>query len=400
MTSLPTHGTSYNRGPDFVHQAMRTRVIARPGAVSELGHELARLGCKRPLLLSGVRTAEGPVWTQVKAALSGLSSVSVQDIPAHSSVATVERVARLAQAQGVDALVAVGGGSVSDTAKATALLLAEGSPLAQHASRFVPPTTVITPDLFKPKLPILSVAMTASGAEVTPSFGIRTDDGSKLLFWDAQLASRVIFLDPDANLSTPASIMLSTGMNGLAHCIEGLYSKAASPITSILAIDGLLQFDRALRAVAAAPQDVDARAALLLAAHISGMVLASARSCLHHALCHVLGATTGATHGELNSVMLPHALRFNVPFAGPELAVATSRLGLVGSAQQPGDQLLGWLVGLQASLGVPTRLRELGIERDALAGVAQKTLHERGLAYNPAPVSHVDELESILLAAW
>jgi alcohol dehydrogenase len=259
------------------------------------------------------------------------------------------------------------------------------------------------PDLVKPKLPILSIAMTASGAEATPSLGIRTPEGIKLLFWDAQLASRVIFLDPVANLATPASVMLSTGMNGLAHCIEGLYSKAGSPITSILALDGIVKFDQALRQVAAMPQDVNARANLLLAAHISGMVLASARSCLHHALCHVMGATLGVAHGDVNSVVLPHALRFNAAAAARELAPAAARLGLPGSAAEAGEaaeQLANWLHELQQTIGVPSRLRDLGVPREQLAGVAEKTLHERGLAYNPRSVNNAGELEAILLAAW
>ena len=384
----------------FIHQALRTRVIAKPGAVAELGRELARLGCKRPLLLSGQRTAAGPVWAEVRSALGDLPFLAVQDIEAHSSLTTVERVAQLAREKGTDALVAVGGGSVSDTAKAVALVLAEGAPLAQHASRFIPPSTVLTPDLVQPKLPILSVAMTASGAEATPSMGIRTPEGTKLLFWDAQLASRVIFLDPVANLATPASVMLSTGMNGLAHCIEGLYSKAGSPITSILALDGLVKFNHALRQVAAMPQDVNARANLLLAAHISGMVLASARSCVHHALCHVMGATFGVAHGDVNSVVLPHALRFNAAAAGRELAPAAARLGLPGQPAEAANQLVDWLHELQHAIGVPSRLRDLGIARDQLADIAQKTMHERGLAYNPRNVSNAGELEALLLAAW
>ena len=388
----------------FMHQALRTRVIAKPGAVGELGIELARLGCERPLLLSGQRTADGPVWVDVKRALGSMPYWSVQDIEAHSSLQTVDRVATLARAQRVDALVVVGGGSVSDTAKAVALVLAEGTPLARHASRFVPPTTVLTPDLFKPKLPILSIAMTASGAEATPSLGIRTPEGTKLLFWDAQLASRVIFLDPLANLATPASVMLSTGMNGLAHCLEGLYSKAKSPITSILALDGLVRFDQALRQVANAPTDVQARANLLLAAHISGMVLASARSCLHHALCHVIGATFGVAHGDVNSAVLPHALRFNAPAAVDELGAAARHLGLPAppgnDAGQAGEPLVHWLEELQQAIGVPRHLRYLGIARDQLADVARKTLHERGLAYNPRQVNSPSELEALLLAAW
>jgi len=385
----------------FLHQSLRTRVVARPGAVLELGTELARLGCKRPLLLSSNRMAASLLYAGIRESLSEFECFEAGDIPPHSSVLTVSRIARMAQEHHIDALVAIGGGSVSDTAKAVALVMAEGEPLAQHASRFLPPDTVVTPDLVRLKAPIVSIPMTASGAEATPSFGIRTTQGTKLLFWDAQLASRVVLLDPLANLATPALVMLSTGMNGLAHCIEGLYSKNRSPVTSILALDGIAQFDQALRHVARAPDQVDARAELLLAAHISGMVLASARSCLHHAICHVLGATFGVAHGAVNSVILPHAVQFNAPFAARELAAAARRLGMAGGSDDEGAAaFIHWIRDVQQSTGVPSRLRDLGIARDGLKAAAEKTMHERGLAYNPRPVSESAEIESILMAAW
>lgn len=397
--TAPTVSTKANQTL-FMHQSLRSRVIARPDAICELGRELSKLGCKRPLLLSGSRTASSTLYANARNTLSDFEFFEASDIEPHSSVATVLRVAQIARDHAVDALIAVGGGSVSDTAKAVALVLAEGEPLEQHASRFLPPDTVLTPDLVQPKLPIITIPMTASGAEVTPSFGIRTPQGTKLLFWDVQLASRVILLDPLANLCTPAEVMLSTGMNGLAHCIEGLYSKNRSPITTILALDGLGQFDRAMRLVARAPNELQARAELLLAAHISGMVLASARSCLHHAICHVLGATFGVAHGAVNSVILPHAVLFNASFAASELTAAAHRLGLAEASEDGPTAIVHWIRDLQKSTGVPTRLRDLGLDPDGLKAAAQKTMHERGLAFNPRPVSDPAEIEAILMAAW
>ncbi|HYG46165.1 MAG TPA: iron-containing alcohol dehydrogenase, partial [Bordetella sp.] len=295
-----------------------------------------------------------------------------------------------------DCLVAFGGGSVADTAKAAALLAAEGGELASHATRFTPPATVYMPPLLRAKLPIVAVPLTASGAEVTPSFGIRTEAGEKLMFWDAQLASRVVLLDPQLNAAMPAPVMLETGMNALAHCIEGLYSTHGSPIASALALDGAQRLRAALRRVAADAADVDARGELLLAAHMAGMVLASARSCLHHALCHVLGATTAAAHGALNAVILPHALRYNLP-------AAREPLGALAAAWSAGTQpeaAIEQVAALQAGLGVPQRLRDLGIARELLPQVARRTLHERGLACNPRRVGGAAELQALLDAAW
>lgn len=384
----------------FQHQSLRTRVICKPDAVLELPEELRKLQARRPMLLCSPRMARSALFAQVQSLLAPWPVTEVSDIPAHSSVATVQRMVALAKTNQVDALVCLGGGSVCDSAKATALVLAEGEPLAQHASQFTPPSTVVTPNFVREKLPILSIPMTASGAEVTPSLGIRTEQGTKLLFWDAALASRVILMDPHANLHMPASLMLATAMNGLAHCMEGLYSKNRSPITDALALEGLRGFDRSMRAVAQHPHDSNARAELLVAAHLSGMVLASARSCLHHAVCHVLGATFGVGHGDANAVILPHALRFNAPAVPDALQRMAQALGLPTHADQAGDAVLDWLGHLQAATGVPTRLRDVGVDRERLRSVAEHVLHERGLAYNPRVVRSAQEMEDLLNAAW
>lgn len=384
----------------FVHQSLCTRVVMRPGAVQDLPVEIDKLGCRRPLLLSGTRTGASQLYADARQGVSRFAWAEASDIPPHSSVACVKRITELADKHEADVLVAVGGGSVVDTAKAAALLLAEGGPLERHASRFEPPDTVITPPLPRRKLPIVSLPTTASGAEVTGSIGVRTPDGGKLLFTDVQLASRVILLDPRANLEVPPQVLLPTAMNGLAHCIEGLYSKNRSPISDELALSGLALFARAMREVSRSPRSVDARADLLAAAHISGMVLASARSCLHHALCHVLGASFSVPHGAVNSVMLPWSVRFNAGSAAQELAAAARRLDLAQAADEAPQALVEWIGQLQQDTGVPTRLRDLGIERKDLKAVAAKALHERGLAFNPRPVSDAAELEQLLEAAW
>lgn len=364
---------------EFVHRSPATKVIARPGACAQLAEELAELGVRRPLVLSGRRTAASPAYRQSTASLRDFHAFT--EVPEHSSVAALETVVRLAREKGSDGFVAIGGGSASDTAKAAALWLAEGGELEAHATRFTPPAALSIPELKAPKLPIAAVPCTASGAEVTPSAGIRTADGRKLLFSDVKLAARLIVLDPAANTAVPASIMLATGMNGLAHCIEGLYAKMRTPVTDALALHAIELFLNALPRVAREPDSVDYRASLLAAAHLSGLVLINSRTCLHHAICHAIGALTGASHGDSNSVMLPHAMSFNYQCAPHSLPVARVR-------------------DLQAALGVPTRLRDIGVPRAALNAVAKKVMGERGLYFNPRPVQHPEEIEALLEAAW
>jgi alcohol dehydrogenase class IV len=380
---------------NFVQQSFLTRVICKPGAVNLLPNELLSLSCQRPIVLSSDRVAQSQLSQQVAELLRSFSALSFTAIPQHSSVAAVMQVVDVARQHDADSFVCLGGGSVSDTAKAAALVLAEGAPLAQHATRFEPPSTVVVPSLLKTKLPIISVPLTASGAEVTPSLGIRDENNTKLLFWDARVASRVILIDAQANLEIPSAIMLTTAMNGLAHCIEGLYSKAKSPISSALALDAINKFDRAIRAVATTPDSMQAREDLLIAAHMSGLVLASAKSCLHHAICHVLGAQLNLAHGISNSIVLPHAIEFNRLTCVDEFLAIETSLGLAKNTS-----LGTWLVNLQNAAGVPSRLRDVGVAESLLDGIAKATMHERGLAVNPRPVESVEQVREILAAAW
>ena len=380
----------------FSDRSPAMRLVLRAGAIDELRVELESLGIARPLVLSGGRTRQSELFTRAIAALGDMAYVLADPVPAHSSVALVEKLAAESRESGVDGFVAIGGGSASDSAKAIALLMAEGGRLADHAVRFTPPATLVAPRLDSPKLPIVAIPGTASGAEVTVSLGVRDADGAKLLFTDIRLAARLVLLDPRANLQVPAALMCATGMNGVAHCIEGIYSRERSPLAETIALEALARFADALPTVHARPADERARAALLYAAHLSGRVLVNARTCLHHAICHAIGSVTGVGHGDANSAMLPHAVAFNAEAAGAALARAARAMG----AGDDAASLLRALRELQADAGVPTRLRDIGVPRDALERIAVKTMRERGLYFNPRPVADAAEVLALLEAAF
>jgi alcohol dehydrogenase len=149
-----------------------------------------------------------------------------------------------------------------------------------------------------------------------------------------------------------------------------------TPVTDALCLYGIELFSDALPRVAREPQSVEARAALLTAAHLSGLVLLNARTCLHHAICHALGAVTGVAHGAVNAVMLPHVAAFN------------------------DSPYVERIRSLQAEIGVATRLSELGMARDALGPVAEKVMEERGVYFNPRPVHGPAAVKKLLEEAW
>ncbi|GAA5235157.1 iron-containing alcohol dehydrogenase family protein [Verticiella sediminum] len=373
-----------------------SRLVMGRGVVGALAGELTTLGVSRPMVLAGARTRQSSLFASVAQALGSVPWVDTAAVPSHSRVDLVESLTVEARARDVDGFVSVGGGSAVDTAKAIAILLAEGGRLADHAVHFTPPATLRAPSLRAPKLPIVAIPSTASGAEVTGSVGIRDASGAKLILSDPQVAARLVLLDAHAGLQVSASVLCSTAMNALAHGIEGLYSRERTPMAETHALESLARLAQAIPAVSHNHQDENARAQLLYAAHLAGLVLVNARTCLHHALCHVIGSVTGAAHGEANAVMLPHCVAFNAEAAAAPLARAAQAVGAPGGP----EALVGFIRALQTMARVPRRLRDIGVPHAALDTIAHKAMHERGLHYNPRPVTGSSDVLALLEAAY
>ena len=380
--------------PDFDYHLYGTHVRFARGAANGLADELAALGCTCPVVLMQQRMADSAAWSQLRSTLAHVHPHVYTSVPTHGSVEWIETVVRDLHGSGCDSIVALGGGSVSDSAKALAMLFAEGGRLADHATRFTPPATADIPVRTQLKLPIVALPTTASGAEITPSFGIRSGS-HKLLFWNRNLAATTVIIDPELSRDIPLQRMHATAMNGLAHCFEGMYSRNRSQMADAIALQAIELFAQALTGHAESVDDE--RAVLMAAGHLSGVVLSMAKTCLHHAICHVIGARHQVGHGEVNSVVLAHALRFNNPASHDLLTPALQILNRVSDTTH--RNVSDWLVQASQQRGLPMRLSELGLTGADLPAIAEQTMHERGLAVNPRPVTHADEVLAILRQA-
>lgn len=409
MTSAPSP-SSLRPGPrPFDYHLFDTHVCFGEGVSSLIVKELEALGCSRPAILTQARMAKSERFRTLSVAWQGLDTLLLTDVPNHSGVAFVETVATKIADFRADCLIAIGGGSVADTAKALALLLAEGGALADHVTTFTPPATVHIPRRVKPQLPIIGLPTTASGAEATSSFGVRGADGHKLMFWNRRVAAATLLIDPLLCDDLPMALLRDTAMNGIAHAVEALYSLGCSPVSDCVAVRAIDLFDEALatRALQAAPptslpdttaRDAALRAAILQAAHLAGLALSMARSCLHHAICHVVASRQGLAHGAVNRVILPHALAFNEAVAADALRPALDAVNR--RAQRPYPTLSAWVADIQRRHAMPARLSDLGVPDTALAPMAAEIMTERGLALNPRPVADAAEVLGILRAAF
>jgi len=382
---------------DFDQHVFSTHVRFGDGVSGTLGQELYALGLSRPAILTQPRVARLPACEAAIASLGTLPRFESTSIPPHSSVALIETIAEEIASFGADCLVAIGGGSVADSAKAVALLLAEGGSLKDHVTRFTPPSSVHIPRLTKTKLPIIALPTTASGAEATSSFGVRDDaTREKLMFWNRQIAATTILIDPVLSQSTPLATLRFTAMNGIAHCLEALYSRGRSPVSDSVALRALSLFQQAL---SARDQDEAAQRRLFMqAGHLGGLALGLARSALHHAICHVVGARTGLGHGLVNTVILPHAIAFNERDFTDRLSPALDVVNRGSGANYA--SVSAWLIDMAATHEFPTRLSALGVGVDDLEPIARQVMGERGLALNPRPVADWNEVHGILRSAF
>ena len=343
----------------FVHRALAARVRFGVGALEQLAEEVDAVGLARVMVICGPshqalgrRTAD----------LLGDRAVAVlPEARMHVPVEVARRAGEAAASADADGCVAVGGGSAIGLGKAVALERA---------------------------LPVVAVPTTYAGSEMTPVWGL-TEDGVKRTGREPRVQPVAVVYDPSLTVSMPAELTATSGMNALAHAVEGLYAPDASPITSLMAEEGARALATALPALAVDGTDLDARAEALYGAWLCGSVLGSTTMGLHHKLCHVLGGTLGLPHAATHTVVLPYVLAFNAP-AAPEASAALARALAADDAARA-------LWDLAGSLGTPRSLSELGMaERDIRRVV---DLAVASPYANPRPVDAGD-VEALLRAAW
>jgi alcohol dehydrogenase class IV len=297
-------------------------------------------------------------------------------------------------------LVSVGGGSAIDSAKGVAALLAEGGSLPRFGVRFTPPNKKEVPPMPAPKLPHIAIPTTLSGGEYSYSAGI-TEGGKKYIVADPKLAPRAVLLDPEAAATAPGRLLAASGMNALAHCVEAMYSTETQPLTDAYCLRAVGLIARYLTRAVANSRDLEALSYVQVAACLSGMGVYSAWTGIHHAIVHVIGGRFKAPHAEIHALMLPYAMRWNLD-ASMEAYVRMAReIGI----EAANENVLAAAVPehvftMNQRMGLPLRLRELGVPRDGLAQLAGDALNDYSIHTNPKPVTAAEQVLEVLEQAW
>lgn len=325
----------------------RPETVTGPGSLARIPALLTKCGTRRPLVAASRRQCADPAFQQMLSRLEGYALFS--DIQPNPPVSAVEAAAALYRREGCDSLVAVGGGSPMDTAKAAAALLARPDRTLSQLAGLL--------KVRRPIPPFIAVPTTAgTGSETTIAAVVTGADHHKYAVSDLCLIPRCAVLDPLLTVSLPPRTTAETGMDALTHAVEAYLSRFyPTRQTDRLAEEAVVTIFRTLEHACAHGDDVDARQALLTASYQAGAAFTRASVGNVHAIAHTLGGLYGVGHGLANAVLLPVVLRDYGPAAYRKLARLAELVGLPGGTDgEKADTFIDAILAMNARLGIPT----------------------------------------------
>jgi alcohol dehydrogenase class IV len=319
-------------------------------------------------------------------------------VEADPSRETLMQAVEAGRAAGTTGVIGFGGGSSQDVAKLVALLLGSGEDLDSAWG---------VAQAKGPRLPLVLIPTTAgTGSEVTPVSIITVGAEEKRGVSSPVILPDMAILDAELTLGLPAHITAATGVDAMVHAIEAYASKNANnnPVSKLLAREALRLLGANIEGVVADGSNLEARGAMLLGSMLAGQAFANSPVAAVHALAYPIGGTFHIPHGLSNALVLPHVLRFNAPDASTlyaEIAAdAFPELAAVDGTQARTAAFIDALADLSARVGLQTRLRDVGIPKDAIGKMAADAmLQARLLVNNPRDVTQADA-HTIYTAAW
>ena len=380
---------------DFYQYASSTRVIAGRDLLGSAGFEFQKDGAQRVFLVTDEVVRGTGLVERVEAGLAdgGLEAAGVfDDVPQDSSTTTVERCAAAAREAGADSFLAVGGGSVMDTAKIADAVFSHGGSALDLEGLYLMPREGDGMGRPLDIAPLACIPTTAgTGSEVSMAAVIKDPEQKvKLEIADFPLFPRLAILDPESTRTLPPAVAAATGMDAMTHAIEGYVSVDWSPHQDARSLQALRLMRDHLRRAVETPEDEDARGNMLVAANLAITIALGSV----HAMSHPAGAQFGVPHGVANAIHLPHVIRFNAA-GGPEIADRYRDVGDVLGVAEPeiGDALATWVSELVAALGLPTRLSEVGVPEAGIPELVEGALGDGTTLLNPRDADAEDYAE-------
>lgn len=372
--------------------------IGEPAAAAVLLEMELRAVTRAVIVASNTLSRKTPVVNEVKAQL-GDRCVGVFDATVeHASRETVISLADFLRRESADLVITMGGGTPIDTVKTALVCLAEGLTKKEELERFAIYVDEggqrQTPKVGSPGIRQIAIPTTLSGAEFSDLAGcVNTDTQVKQLYSGQEIGPASVILDPSATLFTPMQLWLSAGIRAIDHAVETLYSTLQEPIAIGSALQGMRLLATSLPATASNSEDLTARLDSQIGVWLAASGVNRVPFGASHGIGHQLGAH-GVAHGYTSCVMLPHVMTYNASVAENQLTQVPAILG------RPDDSPSEAVAHLIASLGLPTRLRDVGIEKSQIAAIASAAADHPWVHSNPRPIESVDQIITILERAY
>ena len=348
------------------------------GAIKLLKSECQRIGITKPLIVTDAGVKAAGILQKALDQLPGLTVSVFDQTPSNPTEAAVRAATALYKSNGCDGLIAVGGGSAIDCAKAVAIAATHEGPLTTYAT-----IEGGSPKITDRAAPLIAVPTTSgTGSEVARGAIIIVDDHRKLGFHSWHIVPKAAICDPELTLSLPARLTAATGMDAIAHCMETFMSAAFNPPADGIALDGLERGWAHIERATLNGNDREARLQLMSAAMQGAMAFQKGLGCVH-SLSHSLGGIDPRLHhGTLNAVFLPAVVEFNASADSMQREKRLDRMARAMGLALGGD-VVGALRDMNARLQLPTGLSAIGVGSPSFEKIVRGALQDHCHLTNP-----------------
>jgi alcohol dehydrogenase class IV len=383
--------------PEFFQFYFPTKVLFQAGLSKDFSNELSQLQIQRMLVITDSHLLNSGMIAPILEGLknSGVEKIAVfSEVPPNSELGAVKKAHQKGMEIEAEAILAVGGGSVMDTAKAANILLTHGGNLVEDYSG--------AHTLPAPLKPLIVIPTTAgTGSEVTQVAVILDEqNGVKLSFLDRYLYPTMAILDPELTLSMPPKLTAMTGMDALTHAVEAYTSLEANPYSDAFSMKAIRMIKDWLIKAVSEGSDLTARSNMLVAANLAGVAFDHSMVGVVHSMSHSTGAVAHVPHGMANSILLPWGMEYNFEvskerYAGiaKRLGVDTREMSIEEEARAAIEKVRALRTELKKLCGLPDRLRDAGVKEEHLPKIAALSVEDGSSFYNPREVVEGEVLE-------
>ncbi|MFT8888674.1 MAG: iron-containing alcohol dehydrogenase [Ethanoligenens sp.] len=378
---------------------MSTQVVFGIGTALKTVSCCKKLNGSKVFLMSGPNIAKTEIFSQLVSSMEqgGIPCIVYTDVSPEPTVEKVDRGAKALKDSGCDLVIAVGGGSTIDMAKALAMLKNNDGSVQDYLHGG-------TKNVTQPSLPLIAIPTTAgSGSEVTAA-SVITDclHNIKLSVTHPYLVPKIAVIDPMLHQGMPPFITATTGMDALTHAIEAYVSMDANPISDAYAAEAIGLIASSLREATRNPTNIEARSTMAAASLLAGLAFTNGGLGAVHGISQAMGGIAHVAHGLGNAVMLPHVMEYNIAGKPRKFAKIAQLLGEKTdgeSVQTASMKAVGAVRKLCEDLHIPLRIREVGITQEMFPNIVEETMKYRLLPQNPV-VLKARDVYSILQNAF